>query len=81
MCRTTVKGQAEWWDAAAAIFAECIDTATLIGKVIFRHCFQDANFVAHELAKFSFCKKCGGSWTNEPPSFLLSQLVNNVIVL
>ena len=42
---------------------------------------SDANSVAHELAKFSFCNKCDNSWANEPPGFLLSQLVNDVIVL
>ena len=75
------QGQAQWWDAAAAIFAECVDIATSIGKVIFKHCFRDANSVAHELAKFIFCNKCDNSWANEPPGFLLSQLVNDVIVL
>ena len=55
-------GQSKWWDAAAAIFAECIDTATSIGKVIFSHCFRDANSVAHELAKFSFCNKLDNNW-------------------
>ena len=52
------QGQAQWWDAAAAIFAECVDIATSIRKVIFNHCFRDANSVSHELAKFSFCNKC-----------------------
>ena len=27
-------GQTRWWDSAAAIFAECVDTSSLIGKVI-----------------------------------------------
>lgn len=26
-------GQTRWWDAAAAIFAECVDVSSLIGKV------------------------------------------------
>ena len=64
--------QDQWWDAAAAIFAECIDLSTSIGNVIFSHCFHEANSVAHELAKFSFCNKCDDSWTNKPPEFLVA---------
>ena len=72
------QGQNQWWDAAATVFAECIDIATLIGKVIFSHCFRKANSIAHELAKFSFSTKCETSWTNEPPGFLVS---NDVILI
>ncbi|KAE8806492.1 Superoxide-generating NADPH oxidase heavy chain subunit B [Hordeum vulgare] len=75
------QGQDQWWDAAAAVFAECIDMATSIGKVIFSHCFREANSVAHELAKFSFCNKVEDNWTNEPPEFLVSQLVNDVLII
>ena len=35
-------GQTQWWDASAAVFAECLDTATSIGRVTFKHCFHDA---------------------------------------
>lgn len=66
------QGQHQWWDAAAAIYAECIDSATSIGKVIFTHCFREANVTAHELAKYSYCNKCDDSWTNKPPVFLIS---------
>ena len=58
------QGQNQWWDAAATVFAECIDIATLIGKVIFSHCFRKANSIAHELAKFSFSNKSETIWTN-----------------
>ena len=75
------QGQNQWWDAAAAIFAECTDVTTSIGNVIFSHCFRDANSTAHELATFSFCNKYNNIWTEEPPGFLISQLVNDVIVI
>ena len=75
------QGQNQWWDAAAAIFEKCIDTKTSIGKVIFLRCYRDANSVAHELAKFSFCNKCESSWTVEPPGFVITQLVNDVILV
>ena len=58
---------------------ECIDLATLIRKVTFKHCFLDANVAAHELARFKFYNKRDDSWSNEPPGFLIRQLVNNVI--
>ena len=32
-------GQSTWWDAAAAIFTECVDISTLIVNVNFKHCF------------------------------------------
>ncbi|KAI4986208.1 hypothetical protein ZWY2020_018838 [Hordeum vulgare] len=68
-------------NCSAAVFAECIDLSTSIGKVMFSHCFREANLVAHELAKFSFCNKRNDSWTNEPPEFLVSQLVNDVTIV
>ena len=60
------QGQNQWWDAGAAVFAKCIDTATSVGKVIFSYCFREENLVAHELAKFSFCNKYDRSWSDEP---------------
>ncbi|KAI4974937.1 hypothetical protein ZWY2020_048544 [Hordeum vulgare] len=77
------QGQDQWWDAAAAaaVFAECIDLSTSIGKVIFYHCFHEANSVTHELAKFSFLNKRNDSWTNEPREFLVSQLMNDVTIV
>ena len=75
------QGQNQWWDAAAAIFAECIDTSTSIGKVIFLHCYCDAISVAHELAKFSFCNKSDDNLIDEHPRFLITQIVNDVIIL
>ena len=71
-------GQSTWWDAAAAIFAECVDISTLIGKVNFKHCFQSANQAAHVLANFSYCNKLSSSWTDEPPDCLVSKLVDDV---
>uniref|UniRef100_A0A8I6XJ96 RNase H type-1 domain-containing protein n=1 Tax=Hordeum vulgare subsp. vulgare TaxID=112509 RepID=A0A8I6XJ96_HORVV len=37
------RGQDQWWDAVAAVFAECIDLSTSIGKAIFSHYFREAN--------------------------------------
>ncbi|XBJ02336.1 hypothetical protein VPH35_021737 [Triticum aestivum] len=74
-------GQTRWWDTAAAIFAECVDAATSIGKVNFNHCFRSCNDATHVLAKHSFCNKISSSWTDEPPGCLVSRLVDDVLPL
>ena len=63
-------GQNRWWDSAAAIFAECVDVASLIGKVKFKHCVRLCNQAAHVLASHSFCNKLSSSWTDEAPIYL-----------
>ena len=73
-------GQTQWWDASAAIFAECVDIATTIGKVKFKHCSRTTNCVAHEIARFSFCNRNSVSWVNDPPGWLISTLVDDVSV-
>ena len=41
----------------------------------------NASCGAPKLTKFSYCNKCDDSWTNEPPEFLVSQLVNDVTIV
>ena len=60
-------GQTRWGNAAAGIFAECVDTTTSIGKVIYKHCYRWSNQAEHVLAKFSYCNKISVVWMNEPP--------------
>lgn len=36
--------------------------------------------VAHELAKFSFINKVSCTWDDDPPTFILGQLVNDVTI-
>ena len=64
----------------SAIFAECVDVATSIGKVKFKHCSRMANGAAHEVAKYSFCNENSVSWINDPPGWLISTLVDDVKV-
>ena len=59
-------------------FRECVDTASMIGKVMFRHCFRFANQAAHVLANYSFCNKTSYVWLDEPPDSIVSALVNDV---
>ena len=72
-------GQSHWWDAAAAIFAECVDLTTSIGKVKFKHCPRIANSVAHELDSYSFCNNNSIRWINEPLGWLIGTLVKDVM--
>lgn len=74
-------GASQWWDSAAAIYAECLDVANLIGKVKFKHCNRVANGAVHELAKFSFLNKLSCNWDDDPPSPLLGVLANDVIIV
>lgn len=74
-------GQTQWWDPAAAIYAECVDVVTMIGKVDFLHCPREANGAAHEIAKYSFLNKFSCTWDDDPPSWLYSKLVDDVMLL
>ncbi|XBI00172.1 hypothetical protein VPH35_129307 [Triticum aestivum] len=74
-------GQTRWWDVAAAIFADCVDTTTSIGKVIYKHCYRSSNQVAHVLAKFTYCNKLSLIWMNEPPGVLVSKLIDDVSII
>ena len=72
-------GQTRWWDAVAAIFAECVDVSLAIGNVIFKHCNCSPNNAAHVLASHSFCNTISDSWIGEPPSILVFGLVDDII--
>ena len=73
-------GQERWWDEAAALFAECVDISTSIGKVIFKHCIRSCNQAAHVLANYRFCNKSTLTWLDEAPDFIVSTLVDYVNV-
>jgi len=72
-------GQTTWWNTAAAIFEECVDTSSLIGKVVFKHCVHSLNQAAHVLANYSFHNKTCSSWCDEPPACLISRLLDAII--
>ena len=71
-------GQTQWWDAAAAIFTECVDISNSIRRVKFRHCPRTANTAAHELANYSYCNRNSISWINDPSRWLLGCLVDDL---
>jgi hypothetical protein len=70
-----------WFDEAAAVFVDCVDLCTLIGRVKFKHCFREANSVAHELARHGLSTKSTCTWVDEPPSFLLPSILNDVTIM
>lgn len=72
-------GSTQWWDSAAAIYAELLDITSLIGKVKFKHCNRKVNGVAHELAKHSYLNKLSCSWTEDLAVWMIPGLANDVI--
>jgi ribonuclease HI len=74
-------GEQRWWCSAAAIYADCVDIASKIGDITFRRCPREANKAAHEMAHYSFSNNISCNWVDEPPSFLLNKLTNDVTIL
>jgi ribonuclease HI len=74
-------GEEAWWNDSAATYADCLDVAMTIGTVTFSHCLREANKVAHSLARFSFSNKSDCNWVDEPPSIIMDELLNDVMVL
>jgi ribonuclease HI len=74
-------GEEAWWGESAAIYADCVDLAVTIGSVSYLHCMREANKVAHSLARESFSRKILCNWVDEPPDFILDELLNDVTEL
>jgi ribonuclease HI len=74
-------GEDVWWGDSSAIFADCVDLASLIDKISFKFSPREANGVAHELARNSYETNSTCNWADEPPSFILSFLLNDVTII
>lgn len=74
-------GNERIWNMATAVYADIIMKAGVIGDVEFNHCGRDNNKVAHSLARECFNSKLSCNWVDEPPSFLLQPLLNDVTIL
>jgi ribonuclease HI len=70
-----------WWTEPAAVYADCVDLATLIGQVSFNQCVREANKLAHVIARECFISKFSCTWDDDPPRFLVSALTNDVTIL
>jgi hypothetical protein len=65
--------------SSAAIFDDCNILVSGFREFTFQHCNREANATAHELARFSFLDHVDQFWDSDPPSFLLSKLINDVL--
>ena len=73
-------GVSRWWNNSSSIYADCVDLASSVGSVSFQHCPREANEVAHELARNSLINNLSCIWDDDPPSFILGKLVNDVTI-
>jgi ribonuclease HI len=69
------------WNEAIAIYADILTQVGFIGNVEFMHTGRDTNAAAHELARNCFDTNSSCIWVDEPPSFMLQVLLNDVTVI
>ena len=67
--------------AAMAIYDDCFLLWSGFDSISIEHCNREANRVAHELARKVFSLKSSCTWVDDPPSFILNVLVNDVTTL
>jgi ribonuclease HI len=80
-CVEARTGNEAWWGESSAIFADCVDIRSFIDEVSFKHCPREANEAADEVARVCCASKISCNWVDNPPSFLLEKLINDVTVL
>jgi len=66
--------------ASAAIYEECVQLWQEFTSISIEHCNREINKVAHEIARVAFQSKLSCNWVDEPPSFILASLVNDVML-
>jgi ribonuclease HI len=74
-------GEERIWNDATAVYVGIFEHAASIGHVEFHHCRRETNMVAHEIARNSLSTRTSCNWVDEPPSFILSALLNDVTIL
>ena len=67
-------------NSAAAIYDKCSTICSGFQEISIEHCSRDANRVADELAKQAMQTKTNCIWDDEPPSFILECVLNDVTV-
>jgi hypothetical protein len=75
------KGDEVWWNESSAIFSNIVNSALQISKVKFKHCPREANQIAHELARVAYTNKNSCSWRTNTSSFMISTLIEDVIII
>jgi ribonuclease HI len=74
-------GDERIWNDATAIYAQIITIASSIGEVEFLHCNRELNSIAHLIASNSLSSRTSCSWVEEPPSFILQPLLDDVTIM
>jgi hypothetical protein len=64
--------------ASGPIYEECVQGWQDFGSISIDHVHREANTVAHEIAREAMASKLSCNWVDEPPSFILEALVNDV---
>jgi len=64
--------------AGAPIYDECNHLWQEFQSISIEHCDRESNQVAHVLAREAISLKLSCIWVDEPPSFILESLVNDV---
>ena len=64
----------------SAILTDCFIRAHHIGSITVQHCWREANYVAHKLARHAFDSNLSIFWDSDPPSFIVPDEMNNVSV-
>jgi ribonuclease HI len=78
---TACNGEIELWSPYSAILADCFQIARRIGRISFQHCPREANKTAHNQARLSFESNSFSIWDSDPPSSVLTDVLNDVTVL
>jgi hypothetical protein len=68
-------------NSAVAIYDDCNIIWSGFHDISIEHCRREANQVAHNLARRARQYKQNCTWVDEPPSFVLDSLMNNVTIL
>ena len=64
--------------AGAPVYDECNHLWQEFQSICIEHCDQESNLAAHVLAREAISLKLSCIWVDEPPSFILESLVNDV---
>jgi ribonuclease HI len=66
---------------SAPVYDECNQLSQDFVFIAIEHCNREANRVADVIARVAITSKSSCIWVDEPPSFILEALVNDVTVL
>jgi hypothetical protein len=74
-------GEEHIWNEATDVYVKIMSHVGATRNVDFSHWRRELNEIAHCIARECFNSKFFCSWIDEPPSFLLQTLLNNVTLV